>query len=291
MAEASLSRIQLPHGIVKVGSTKSPRFIFAAGVVCLFFCFSIICDGQAGDSSAPISPFQKELELQRSRLKSDDREVRRDAVLCLGRLKKAESSGLAVTALNDTDASVRASATHAILSLPADEAARALIPLLADKSDFVRQEAAYALGRTRSKEATVALVDSLKFDKTAGVRAAAALSLGFIGDRSATDALLAVVSGKSESEGKRKGKAERNDLVLRSSVRSLGLIHDPKAVPELERILGDQNTASDIRRESAIALGEIKDKSALQSLTAALTTADPYLAKAARDAIRRIQQE
>jgi HEAT repeat protein len=69
------------------------------------------------------------------------------------------------------------------------------------------------------------------------------------------------------------------------------MIRDPAAVPELERILGDQNAASDVRREAAIALGEIKDKSALQSLTAALTTADPYLAKAARDAIRRIQQQ
>jgi HEAT repeat protein len=206
-------------------------------------------------------------------------------------MKKVDSSRLAVTALNDVDASVRASATHAILSLPADEAARALIPLLGDKSDFVRQETAYALGRTRSKEATAALVDSLKFDKVAGVRAAAALSLGLIGDRSATDALLTVVSRKSQSDGKRKRKPEGNDFVLRSSVRSLGMIRDPKAVPELETILGDQNAAGDVRREAAIALGEIMDKSALQSLTAVLTTADPYLAKAARDAIRRIEKQ
>jgi HEAT repeat protein len=206
-------------------------------------------------------------------------------------MKKVESSRLAVTALKDVDASVRASATHAILSLPADEAARALVPLLGDKSDFVRQETAYALGRTRSKQATAALVDSLKFDKVTGVRAAAALSLGLIGDRSATDALLNVVSGKSESDGKRKRKAERNDFVLRSSVRSLGMIRDPKAVPELETILGDQMAAGDVRREAATALGEIMDKSALQSLTAVLTTADPYLAKAARDAIKRIEKQ
>jgi HEAT repeat protein len=283
--------MKLSCGIAKVRSTRSPRFIFAAGVACLCMCFSVISNGQAGNSTASISPFQKELEIQRSRLKSDDREVRRDAVLVLGRMKKVESSRLAVTALNDVDASVRASATHAILSLPADEAARALIPLLGDKSEFVRQETAYALGRTRSKEATAALVDSLKFDKVAGVRAAAALSLGLIGDRSATDALLTVVSGKSQSDGKRKRKAEQNDFVLRSSVRSLGMIRDPKAVPELETILGNQMAAGDVRREAAIALGEIMDKSALQSLTAVLTTADPYLAKAARDAITRIEKQ
>jgi HEAT repeat protein len=217
--------------------------------------------------------------------------VRRDAVLTLGRMKRAESSRLAATALNDADAAVRASATHAVLSLPANEAVKALIPLLTDKNDFVRQEAAYALGRTRSNEATVALVDSLKFDKVAGVRGAAALSLGLIGDRSATDGLLSVVSGTSESYGKRKRKAERNDFVLRSSVRSLGMIRDPKAVPELERILGDQKAEGDVRREAAIALGEIMDKSALQSLTAVLTTPDPYLAKAVRDAIKRIERQ
>jgi len=283
--------MKLSSGIVKVGSTRSPRFIFAAGVVCLCMCFSVIGNGQAGDNTASISPFQKELETQRSRLKSDDREVRRDAVVVLGRMKKVDSSRLAVTALNDVDASVRASATHAILSLPADEAAKALIPLLGDKSEFVRQETAYALGRTRSNAATAALVDSLKFDKVAGVRAASALSLGLIGDRSATDALLNVVSGKSESDGKRKRKPEQNDFVLRSSVRSLGAIRDPKAVPELEAILGDQKAAGDVRREAAIALGEIMDKSALQSLTAVLITADPYLAKAARDAIRRIEKQ
>jgi HEAT repeat protein len=69
------------------------------------------------------------------------------------------------------------------------------------------------------------------------------------------------------------------------------MIRDPAAVPELERILGDQSAFSDVRREAAIALGEIKDKSALQSLTVALKTADPYLAKAARDAIRRIEKQ
>src|SRR4028119_1939068 len=94
------------------------------------------------------TPFQREIEKQRARLSSGDVEERREAVTRLGAMARADSSRVALPALNDAAAIGRPTAARAVLSLPAGEAAAVLLPLLADKDEFVRREAAYALGLT-----------------------------------------------------------------------------------------------------------------------------------------------
>ena len=244
--------------------------------------------GQSPSSVQSLTENQRKLELSRSQLKSSDPEVRRDAVLYLGRMKSDEASRIAAIALKDADPRVRASAVEAVLSKPASEAVTDLTPLLADKNEFVRQEAAYALGRTHSKDATSALVEVLRFDKNSGARGAAAISLGIIGDNSATPALLAVVNGQAVNEGKRKQKPEKNEFVLREIFNTLGKVRDPAALPILRSTLENVAAPSVLRQMAAQALGELKDQDSRPTLTALLTAADPYLAAAARDAIRRL---
>src|SRR5258708_29037660 len=141
---------------------------------------------------------RRELDRQRQRLKSEDIEGRRDALMRLGNLKRADASRIAAAGLTDVAPIVRVAAAHAIQSLPQAEAVTLLIPLLQDRMEFVRRETAYALGETRSHSAAAPLENILLNDKETSVRGAAAVALGEIGDESSVKALSQIVSGPPE---------------------------------------------------------------------------------------------
>lgn len=243
-------------------------------------------------SSLRLNPVQQEIERQRQRLASSDTEGRRDAVMRLGWMARADSSRVAATALRDPAAIVRATAARAVLSLPGDEAAAALIPLLQDKDEFVRRETAYALGETRSRTAVAALVATLAVDKEAGVRGAAAVALGSIGDELAVVPLTQALARRIRASGLlnrlRRSKEEENEFVRRSVARSLGQIRSRAAVPALTAALADERAGDDVRREAARSLGLIGDPAAITALRAALTARDPYLSRIAYEALIKI---
>lgn len=233
-----------------------------------------------------LTPVQREIERQRQRLGSIEAEERRDALTRLGNLKRPEASRVAASALNDGTPVVRVTAAHAILSLPSSEAVSLLTPLLKDKSEFVRREAASALGQTHNRAAVGALSEALLSDKKASVRGAAAVALGEIGDDSAVTALSQAITST------KKKRSSDDEFVIRSAARSLGQIRSRAGVPTLIATLENSSNAADTRREAATALGLIGDPSAMPALQAALTAGeDPYLAEAARAAMRNIKSK
>ncbi len=235
-----------------------------------------------------LTPIQRELERQRHRLKSEDIEDRRDALMRLRNLKRSDASRIAASGLTDVAPIVRVAAAHAVLSLPQAEAAGLLIPLLQDKIEFVRRETAYALGETRSHSAAASLESVLLNDKETGVRAAAAVALGEIGDESSVQSLAQVLSGQPEKK-KKKAKAGTNEFVMRAAARSLGQIKSRSSVGVLIATLTNDSNDSDVKREAATSLGLIGDPSAAPALEAAFTSGDPYLSEAARAALRRLR--
>jgi len=240
----------------------------------------------AGQNDQQLTPMQREIERQRQRLKSEDIEDRRDALMRLGNLKRADASRVAAVGLTDGAPIVRVTAAHAILSLPPADAATLLIPLLQDKLEFVRRETAYALGQTRSRSAVAPLEVVLLNDKEMDVRGAAAVALGEIGDQSAVPALSQALAGQT---GKKKPKGGSNVFVMRAAARSMGQIKSRAAVDVLIAALTNDANDTDVRREAATALGMIGDPSAGPALQAAFTSTDPYLSDAARDALRRLK--
>lgn len=259
----------------------------AAIVVCLAVATigSATVRGQSGTQGAGLTALQRAIERQRTRLTSSDSNERRDAITQLGAMKRPDSSRAALAGLKDPEASVRAAAVHAVAAMPSDEAAQAIVPLLKDKSEFVRQEAAYALGKTRSRIAVSPLVESLRTDKKAGVRGAATVALGFIGDHSASGVLADVLAGKAVGP---KGKREKDEFVLRSAACSLGQLREATAVPVLVKTLTDEKAPADVRREAAQALGLIGDPSSVSALRAAVGSSDPYLSRIAEAALKQI---
>lgn len=242
--------------------------------------------------SAGSASLQQQVEIQSRRLSSSDEEERRCAAMSLGWMNRPDSSRAAARALSDSAAIVRATAARAVLSLPQDEAAALLLPLLTDRDEFVRQETAYALGETRSRRATNALLMLLEKEKADGVRGAAVVSLGLIGDEAAVVPLSQTLNLRVSASGLinkiRRKKRDENEFVRRASARALGQIGSRAAVPALVATLQDERAPADVRREAAHSLGLIGDPAAAASLRSVLTSDDPYLSRIAYEALIKI---
>jgi HEAT repeat protein len=251
----------------------------------LWLSFSVLAQ-----DTRNLTPTQIKIEQERQRLNSSDAEERRDAVMRLGSMRLAAASRAALPALNDASPIVRATAAKSILSLGAEESVSSLRQLLKDKDEFVRRETAYALGLTRSRSATAALTDLLLNDKEDGVRAAAAVALGHIADEAAVVALVGTLAPELSAPAKKKRKREENVFVLRAAASALGQIRSRAGTAALVSILSNEKLPSDVRRESARSLGLIGDPSAAAALRSASTSADPYLAQIASEALRKISR-
>ncbi|HEX8072533.1 MAG TPA: HEAT repeat domain-containing protein [Pyrinomonadaceae bacterium] len=255
--------------------------------------FSLPSNCLAGQTArGALTPLQREIERERARLGAADAEERRDAVQRLGAMRRPDAARAAASALRDPSEVIRATAAHAILAMPADEAAALLVPLLADKKEFVRRETAYALGEAGSRAGVEALLAALARDKEAGVRGAAAVALGRIGDERAVAALAEALGRRVAGTGFfsriTRSKTEENEFVRRAAAEALGRIGSRAGVPALVATLADERAPDDVRRESARALAAIGDPAALPALRAALTARDPYLARIAFDALRKL---
>jgi HEAT repeat protein len=268
----------------------------ALAVVLLLACAPLILSAQQDNSytSSQLTPQQLEIEKQRRRLASSETEERRDAVMRLGAMKRPESSRAAAVGLRDSSGIVRATAARAVLSLSSEEAAAALLPALQDRDEFVRQETAYALGETRSRTATPALIALLLKEKKDGVRGAAVVALGQIGDESAVIPLAELIGRRVPASGivnrVKRSKKDENEFVRRAAAHSLGQIGSRAAVPALVAAVTDERAPDDVRREAANSLGLIGDPAAVPALTQVLTARDPYLSKIAFEALRKIAQ-
>jgi len=227
-----------------------------------------------------LTPAQLEIQKQQQRLSSSDAEERRDAIMRLGSMRLAAASRAVLPALKDVAPIVRATAAKAILSLEPEESAGYLLPLLDDKDEFVRRETAYALGKTHSRSATSALSERLLNDKENGVRGAAAIALGQIADEAAVVPLVQTLQQQRKP----------NVFVLRAAAAALGEIKSRAGTAALISVLNNEKLDSDVRREAARSLGLIGDPSATSALKAASTSADPYLAQIAYEALQKLSR-
>ena len=265
--------------------TKNSLLLTLMALV-LSFCSPIRSVGFPIQTRA-LTPAEAEIDRQRQRLSATDPEERRDALMKLGAMRRTAASRAAVAGLSDDSPIVRAVAAKAILWMNPDEIVGALLPLVSDKDEFVRREVAYSLGLTHNRKATEPLIALLLKDKEDGVRAAAAVALGDVGDENAVVALANVLAPGSIGTSQRKNR-EKNAFVLRAAAKSLGQIRSKAGVPALIAALSNQKLVDDVRREAATALGLIGDPAAVPALRSAANSEDPYLSQVAYESLRRI---
>jgi len=248
----------------------------------LLVSFSLAAGSQSGalpeNQLSPDDYKEREALRLTSLLDSRDEEVRLDTVIRLASLRTAAAGRALASASSDQSARVRAAAIVGIgnsgdPSFAPIVAAR----LLEDKSLFVRKCAAYALGKLRSDQSVTALTSGLR-DKDLEVRGAAAVALGEYEshDPTAIAALTAALSDTSE-------------FVRERSARALGRYGraSASAVPTLIRLL-TTDPGHGVKLQAAIALGEIGDRSALPDLETATHDKNPYVSRAATEAVKRI---
>ncbi len=264
----------------------SPAALVAGVVILLFLTATTFA--VAAQSTRDLTPLEIQIQKQQERLASGDEEERRDALMRLGAIQRAAASRAALPALSDLSPKVRVTAAKAILSLEPAEAAAALLPLLNDKDEFVRREVAYALGATRSRSATTALSDRLFDDKEAGVRGAAAVALGQIGDEAGVIALAGVLAPQLSAPETGKRKREENEFVLRAAAVALGQIKSRAGVPALLAVVSNEKSPADVRREAVRSLGLIGDPSAIPALKSASLSEDPFLSQLAHESLRKL---
>lgn len=241
-------------------------------------------------------------------------EEKRAALFEIRNMRSAEASMIALPALRDKNEIVRATASGSVVFMHAADAAAAVLPLIGDKAEFVRREAAAALGEIGYASATAPLIRLMTTDKIQEVRAAAAIALGKIGDVSAVPSLLGVLKQRPR---------EDQEFLRRSTARSIGQIAQIRssgnpsvvtpqnflpdkfkdldstqppltefaaAVDILVTVVRNSSESDDTRREAAFALGAIGDRRAIPALQASTSSADPYLAEIAREALLKIGQ-
>jgi HEAT repeat protein len=261
--------------------------MFVAGVTAFLFLI-LTTFSVAAQSTRDLTPLEIEIQKQQERLSSGDEEERRDALMRLAAMRRAAASRAALPALTDVSAKVRAMAAKAILSLEPDESAAALLPLLNDKDEFVRREVAYSLGATHSRTATTALSERLLTDKEPGVRGAAAVALGQIGDEAGVIALVGVLAPQLSAPAAGKRKREDNEFVLRAAAVALGQIKSKAGVPALLAVVSNEKSAADVRREAVRSLGLIGDPTAIPALKTASLSEDPFLSQLAHESLRKL---
>jgi len=214
-----------------------------------------------------------------SQLNAEDLEVRRSAVVALGRIGDASATSalvnklddkfLAIDAANalgeigdpqavdgllkligDEDASVRQAAVAALNSIIPPSMSQRIIPLLHDRDPNVRESAVKIAGYFGYPDAADALVD-LSRDPNERVRCAALEHLPFVEDERAFDVLGHALKDETPN-------------VRAAAARALGNMESPRVVAHLIAGLVDEDVW--VRYFSARSLGRHRDERSVEAL-------------------------
>jgi len=188
------------------------------------------------------------------------------------------------------DPAVRRQGANFLAQLRSPKAAPALMGALEDAAAPVRQSAVEGLGLLAWREATTKISALLTQDTDAGVRQQAAISLSYLLDPAAGQALLEALADPvpavryaamrtlgamkyKPAEGKLRDMLEESDVnTLRSAISALGMIQSSKAAPAIISAL--KNPDLYVRVEAARALGDIGSASSAPELKSHLAGAE-----------------
>jgi HEAT repeat protein len=196
-------------------------------------------------------------------LQDIDETVRRRAMLALGQMWQIPE----VVGLADGGAEVRRRAAVSLADLGDGRVVEPLLAALRDGDEQVRRNATVSLGRIWAMPDLVALGDDNEW-----ARQRTALTLGKLGDKRATQPLLAALR---DSDQKVRRYAAR-------ALRQLG----EQAEVSLVAMLRDENRQ--VRRDAALALARVGGELALDALTTALNDDERYVRETALEALAKL---
>jgi len=201
-------------------------------------------------------------------LKSETEDLRREAVVVLGRIKDALAVDALIAALQDKDPIVGYRAAGALKEIKDARAVDALIAALKNGDSIVSYGAADALGAIGNPRAVEPLIAALK-DANLLLRMQASAALVQLGP-AAVDSLLAALNSQ-------------DDDVRREAAETLGNIKDARAINPLTALLKDPK--SDVRSQAAGALARINESRGVNPATATLKEQGEVFRRLGADAL------
>jgi HEAT repeat protein len=234
--------------------------------------------------------------------------VRAAAIEGLGQMPDAEAGKVLLSALRDSSEEVRKSAVIALGRRKDQRATEALIQVLAAKSNppWLRGESARALEQLGAAAALPELLRGTE-DEDAFVRKCCARALGALHDEQAVPALVALLPAAEKDVreaaaaalGKLKAKAAVPDLVplledgeepvREAAAQALAEIGDASAVGELARVSRDGTVPA--RQLAVEVLGKLGGEAAVEAVIAALRDEDKEVRETAVWALGEVGDE
>ena len=156
---------------------------------------------------------------------------RRKAVTELGRIGGRRAASALVKALDDPDEKVRIEAIIGLGWTQSRKAVPALIEIAGGNDLNLRRRAVQALGQIGSAKATDALMANLSHEDFF-VAENAVLALGWLKAEAAVPELLKIVTSSDREDKRQRG-------LMLASVRALGHLGDPSALPALEKLAAE----------------------------------------------------
>jgi HEAT repeat protein len=193
-------------------------------------------------------------------LESEDLEIRKSAVVALGRIGDARATPALIEALGE-DAELVIPAADALAKIGDSRAFDALLSLVGDSHAAVRQAAVGALNSLGSPEMPGRVIPLLE-DADPNVRESAVKIAGYFGYPECADLLL-------------ERCRDREERVRRAAVEHLPFLEDERATPALLRALGRETPKVRAAAAGAMALAEGAEVS--NRLTEALADEDPWV--------------
>lgn len=179
-------------------------------------------------------------------------EVRLAACWALGQLGGSGAAMTLVQTLNAREPELSLEAAKALVSLGEIDFALRILPTLSSgQYPHNRAAAAYTLGMLGNRQAVPGLIDAANSSDSDEVRSHAAEALGHLGDNRAVDALINQLEN------------DPSDEVRFWSAFALGEIGDAKALPQLEKLASTDKDLPNIGRvigEARNAINRIEER-------------------------------
>lgn len=211
-------------------------------------------------------------ELLIEQLGSEDLEIRKAAVVALGRIGDARSVPALVEVL-DEDAELVMAAADALAKIGDPRAFEALLALVGDPNAGVRQSVVGALNSLGAPQMPARVLPLLE-DDDPNVRESAVKIAGYFGYRECVDLLL-------------ERCRDEDERVRRAAVESLPFLEDERATPALVRALKGETPKVRAAAAGAMALAEGAEVSA--ALIEALGDEDSWVRYFAARSLGRLQ--
>jgi HEAT repeat protein len=189
---------------------------------------------------------------------NESEQVRREAALALGEIRKPEAVQALIASLKSAYPSLKRQAALALGDIGTSEAVQELINYGFKHPDngFKENEVRSALATIGNSEVVKELIKALNNkEENISFRSAAAFALAKIGNDRAVQALITALN-----------KQSNNNSVQKTVVSALGEISNSKAVSALIKVLNDNKEDIEIRTEAISALGKIGKSEAVSAL-------------------------